>query len=92
MVDILTNAGLNAEVEKVDVVHYLSCLDQEEAKQRYDNFHIVPCDIVNTNPSELPPMYQIGDTYFERDIFPFILACGRIYLCLLRNRLVTTLH
>ncbi|KAK8793774.1 hypothetical protein WA171_002905 [Blastocystis sp. BT1] len=78
MTGFLTDAGLHAEVDKVDVVHYLSCLDQEEAKHRYEDLHIVPCDIVHTNPKALPAMYKIGDTYYERDVFPFILACGQI--------------
>ena len=85
MTGFLTDAGLHAEVDKVDVVHYLSCLYQEEAKHRYEDLHIVPCDIVHTNPKALPAMYKIGDTYYERDVFPFILACGRIYWCLLRT-------
>lgn len=69
MTGFLTDAGLHAEVDKVDVVHYLSCLDQEEAKHRYEDLHIVPCDIVHTNPKALPAMYKIGDTYYERDVF-----------------------
>lgn len=78
MADFLTGAGLKAEVDTVDVVHYLLCLDQEEAKQRYETLHIAPCDIVNTNPRDLGAMYRIGDTYYERDVFPFVLACGRV--------------
>ena len=78
MKTLLVEAGLTADVETVDMVHYLECLDQEEAKHRYERLQIPPCDILQTNPSDLPAMYRIGDTYFEKDVFPFLVACGQL--------------
>lgn len=78
MLSLLTEAGFTAEVETVDMIHYLECLDQEEAKRQYERLHIPPCDILQTTPSELPAMYRIENTYFEKDVFPFLVACGKV--------------
>ena len=75
---MLTDAGLKADVGQVDVVHYLTCLDQEVAKSRFENLHLPPCDILATEESKLPPMIRLNDCYYERDVFPFVVACGLV--------------
>lgn len=75
---MLTDAGLKADVGQVDVVHYLTCLDQNEAKSRFESLHLPPCDILETEESRLPPMIRLNDCYYERDVFPFVVACGQI--------------
>lgn len=75
---MLTDAGLKANVGRVDVVHYLTCLDQQAAKSHFESLHLPPCDILATEESRLPPMIRLNDCYYERDVFPFVVACGSV--------------
>lgn len=92
MTGFLTDAGLHAEVDKVDVVHYLSCLDQEEAKHRYEDLHIVPCDIVHTNPKALPQCIKLEIPIMTVMFSLSFLLVGRIYMVFITNREITTIH
>ena len=76
---MLTDAGLKADVGQVDVVHYLTCLDQNEAKSRFESLHLPPCDILETEESRLPPMIRLNDCYYERDVFPFVVAWSDLF-------------
>lgn len=78
MEDLLTKAGLKPDVKVVNCYHYLECLDQAEAKKQYDQLPTYSGNIVEEDPSLLPPMLRINTTYFERSIFPFIVACGQL--------------
>ena len=60
---MLTDAGLKADVGQVDV---------------FESLHLPPCDILETEESRLPPMIRLNDCYYERDVFPFVVACGQI--------------
>ena len=78
MEELLTKAGLKPEVHVINCYHYLECLNQEEAKKQYDLLPPYSNDIVEEETTHLPPMLRINTTYFERSIFPFIVACGHL--------------
>ena len=78
MQKLLEDAGLKAEVITVDLVHYLRCLDTEEAAVRYKAFPPFDGDINTMDVQDLPPMVCIDGTYFEKENFPFLICCGQL--------------
>ena len=78
MIDLLSKAGFQSEVHIVNVVHYLECLDQEEAKKQYQLLPPYHGDICQDDLETLPEMIHIHSTYFEKSIFPFVVAYGHL--------------
>ena len=78
MKQYLTTAGLKAEVVTVNVTHYLECLDQEEAKKRFEKLPPFEGRVDQVEISSLPPMVCLQGIYFEKDVFPFVVACGSL--------------
>lgn len=78
MRELMEKAGFKVDVETVNVVHFLECLDCEAAKVRYDMLEPFLDRVDRVDLTKLPSMIQLGDKYFEKDVFPFLVACGTL--------------
>lgn len=78
MKTLLETAGLKPDVHVVHCYHYLECLDQVRAKEEYTRLPPYEGSICEEDYMKLPKMLCIGSTYFERDVFPFVVAYGQL--------------
>ena len=74
----MEKAGFKVDVETVNVVHFLECLDHEAAKAAFDALPPFEDRVDRVDLAKLPPMIHLGAKYFEKDVFPFIVACGTL--------------
>lgn len=78
MREFMEKAEFKVDVETVNVVHFLECLDHEAAKVEYDALPPFKDRVDRVDLDKLPPMIHLGAKYFEKDVFPFIVACGTL--------------
>ena len=76
MKEYMEKAGFKVNTETVNVVHFLECLDHVASKEIYDGMKPFEDRVDQVDLSQLPPMIHLGTKYYEKDVFPFIVAYG----------------